>query len=64
MILTVGLTGGLASGKSTVARMLAELGAEVIDADAEGQAQRAREALRAELRDLVEGEAAGDLGLT
>ncbi len=29
----IGLTGGIASGKSTVARMLAELGAEVIDAD-------------------------------
>ena len=30
----VGLTGGLASGKSTVARLLAGLGAETIDADA------------------------------
>jgi dephospho-CoA kinase len=29
----VGLTGGIASGKSTVARMLADLGATVIDAD-------------------------------
>lgn len=29
----VGLTGGIGSGKSTVARMLAELGAVVIDAD-------------------------------
>lgn len=29
----VGLTGGIASGKSTVARILAELGAVVIDAD-------------------------------
>ena len=29
----VGLTGGIASGKSTVARMFAELGADVIDAD-------------------------------
>lgn len=29
----VGLTGGIASGKSTVARMLRELGAPVIDAD-------------------------------
>jgi dephospho-CoA kinase len=34
MILTVGLTGGLASGKSTVARTLAALGAMTIDADA------------------------------
>ncbi|HTO88230.1 MAG TPA: dephospho-CoA kinase [Thermoanaerobaculia bacterium] len=32
-MLRVGLTGGLASGKSTVARMLAELGASVFDAD-------------------------------
>jgi dephospho-CoA kinase len=32
-MLRVGLTGGLASGKSTVARMLAELGAAVFDAD-------------------------------
>jgi dephospho-CoA kinase len=30
----VALTGGIASGKSTVARMLRELGAEVVDADA------------------------------
>ena len=29
----VGLTGGIGSGKSTVARLLRELGAEVIDAD-------------------------------
>ena len=29
----IGLTGGIASGKSTVGRMLAELGAEVVDAD-------------------------------
>jgi dephospho-CoA kinase len=29
----IGLTGNIACGKSTVARMLAELGAEVIDAD-------------------------------
>lgn len=32
--LRIGLTGGIGSGKSTVARMLAELGADVIDADA------------------------------
>ena len=32
--LRVGLTGGVASGKSTVARMFAELGAIVIDTDA------------------------------
>jgi dephospho-CoA kinase len=32
-VLRVGLTGGVACGKSTVARMFATLGAEVIDAD-------------------------------
>jgi dephospho-CoA kinase len=32
----VGLTGGIGSGKSTVAAMLAELGADVIDADKVG----------------------------
>lgn len=33
MTIRVGLTGGMASGKSTVARLLAERGAAVIDAD-------------------------------
>jgi len=33
-VLKVGLTGNLGSGKSTVARMLKELGASVLDADA------------------------------
>ncbi len=33
-MLFVGLTGGIGSGKSTAARMLAELGAVVLDADA------------------------------
>lgn len=33
---TIGLTGGIGSGKSTVARLLAELGAEVINADLVG----------------------------
>ncbi len=32
-MITVGLTGGIASGKSTVARMLEEKGARVLDAD-------------------------------
>ena len=32
-MLRVGLTGGLASGKSTVARLLAARGAAVFDAD-------------------------------
>ena len=37
-MLRVGLTGGLGSGKSTVAGMLRELGAQVIEADALGRA--------------------------
>jgi dephospho-CoA kinase len=37
----VGLTGGIASGKSTVGRMLADLGADLVDAD-----QLAREAVQ------------------
>jgi dephospho-CoA kinase len=38
IMLRVGLTGGLGSGKSTVAGYLRELGAEVIEADALGRA--------------------------
>jgi dephospho-CoA kinase len=37
-MLRVGLTGGLGSGKSTVAKLLKELGAEVIEADELGRA--------------------------
>lgn len=33
---TVGLTGGIGSGKSTAARLLSDLGAEIIDADLVG----------------------------
>src|SRR5687768_5850295 len=33
-MLVVGLTGGIGSGKSTVSKLLAEMGAVVIDADA------------------------------
>ncbi|HYA35999.1 MAG TPA: dephospho-CoA kinase [Candidatus Binataceae bacterium] len=37
-MLTIGLTGGIGSGKSTVAKMLADLGARVLDADKVGHA--------------------------
>lgn len=33
MVFIIGLTGGIASGKSTVTNILSELGAEIIDAD-------------------------------
>ncbi len=36
-MLRVGLTGGLGSGKSTVARLLASLGAHVLEADEQGR---------------------------
>ncbi|MDK9718736.1 MAG: dephospho-CoA kinase [Trichlorobacter sp.] len=51
-MLTIGLTGGIATGKSSVAALLAEQGAEVIDAD-----QLARDAVApgtAALRQIVE----------
>jgi dephospho-CoA kinase len=37
MSLTIGLTGGIASGKSTVSKMLGEIGIPVIDADIEAR---------------------------
>jgi dephospho-CoA kinase len=37
-MLTIGLTGGMGSGKSTVTKFLAELGAPIIDADKVGHA--------------------------
>lgn len=37
-MLRVGLTGGLGSGKSTVARVLSELGAHVLESDEQGRA--------------------------
>lgn len=42
----IGLLGGIASGKTTVARMLARLGARVVDADAIGHAALAEPAVR------------------
>ncbi len=41
MAALLGLTGGIGSGKSTVARVLAGLGAAVIDADAISRAMTA-----------------------
>lgn len=38
MMLTIGLTGGIGSGKTTVSKILAELGAPIIDADKVGHA--------------------------
>ena len=46
MVLRIGLTGGIGSGKSTVAAMLAELGAAIIDADAISRASTAPAAPR------------------
>ena len=37
-MLTIGLTGGIGSGKSTVSKLLADLGAPIIDADKVGHA--------------------------
>jgi dephospho-CoA kinase len=37
-MLTIGLTGGIGSGKSTVIKLLAELGAPIVDADKVGHA--------------------------
>jgi dephospho-CoA kinase len=37
-MLTIGLTGGIGSGKSTVSKLLAELGGPIIDADQVGHA--------------------------
>jgi len=37
-MLTIGLTGGIGSGKSTVTKFLAELGAPIVDADKVGHA--------------------------
>jgi dephospho-CoA kinase len=37
-MLTIGITGGIGSGKSTVTKILAELGARIIDADKVGHA--------------------------
>lgn len=60
-MLIVGLTGGIGSGKSTVAHLLAGHGAEIIDVDAVGRAViapggRAEAAVIAEFGDEIVGE--------
>ena len=57
-MLIVGLTGGIGSGKSTVARLLGERGAEIVDVDAVGRAViapggRAEAAVQAEFGEGV-----------
>ncbi|MFQ5693438.1 MAG: dephospho-CoA kinase [Nitrospinota bacterium] len=59
-MLKVGLTGGIASGKSAVAAMFRRLGAHVIDADA--VARRVVEPGRPALREVVEAFGEGVLG--
>lgn len=63
---TVGLTGGIASGKSTVSRRLVELGAVVIDADAiarqlQEPGERGLIAIREHFGDTVIDPATGEL---
>jgi dephospho-CoA kinase len=61
-MLVVGLTGGIATGKSTVSRMLAELGAVIVDADRIAhELQRPGQAVHAA---IVEAFGAGSLTAT
>jgi dephospho-CoA kinase len=62
-VLRVGLTGGLGSGKSTVAGYLRELGAEVVEADALGRALMGpRQAVYREIVRVFGPEVVGDDG--
>ena len=62
-VLRVGLTGGLGSGKSTVAGMLRELGAEAIEADELGRAlMEPGQPVYAEIVRVFGPEAVGDHG--
>lgn len=65
-VMTVGLTGGIASGKSTVSRRLGELGAVVIDADAiarnlQQPGERGHSAIREHFGDAVIDPTTGEL---
>ncbi|PBB07825.1 dephospho-CoA kinase [Kocuria sp. WRN011] len=65
-VMTVGLTGGIASGKSTVSRRLGELGAVVIDADAiarnlQQPGERGHSAIREHFGDAVIDLTTGEL---
>ena len=55
---TIGLVGGVASGKSRVAQLLVELGAGVLDADRAGHAVLAEDA---EVRDALRGRWGGGI---
>lgn len=48
----VGLTGGIASGKSTVSKMFKELGAEIIDADIKAKEISQREEVVSEMKNI------------
>ena len=48
----IGLTGGIASGKSTVSKIFRELGAEIIDADIKAKEISEREDVIKEIGDI------------
>jgi len=59
---TIGISGGIASGKSTVARMLGDLGAYVIDADAIGHDVLRREDVKQRIVSELGGEILDNAG--
>lgn len=58
----IGLTGSIAAGKSTVARLLAELGAAVVDVDALGHEVLARPDVTRRVADLLGDDVLTDEG--